>query len=293
LASFKERPPALSAISFTPRQVEPPSSGEVKVEYFKGRVDLPDNILEALVEGMNKYNAHNIAPSAFITLKESQGPSGSGVLGLVHGSPKRYQVGSLLRDHVLERTGTLLGGTFFANKLQSIRRILREYSMGIDAKGKTTGPDAAQGNIVKDEKGAVIESLNASNAARGSTGLVEELWPRDVVAALEEAARLYPPRGCVKVKVPGVEKKLGRNEQIAHHILLKTGKYRSRAQVTAAVHHMEKKNANRMQEERPDPTPTASSRRMGTTPIGNKAKRSIGVARTVRVVRIVKKENKM
>ncbi|KAM9911436.1 hypothetical protein OXX59_007763 [Metschnikowia pulcherrima] len=61
----------------------------------------------------------------------------------------------------------------------------------------------------------------------------EDIWSSDVEAAFEEALAIVPKCGLTKIKIAG--KCCGRNELIADFILAKTGKFRSRKQVSSHI----------------------------------------------------------
>ena len=126
--------------------------------------------------------------------------------------------------------------------------------------GKVQGKEEKRSEVVEAPRGQVhlvdelpvvhqeveLEAVEVDPLAgdEAAVGLVREeagAGGADVLAALEEAMRLFPPRGTARVSVPGIEKKLGRNEQIAHHIFLRTGKTRSSKQIRSALHRAKKK----------------------------------------------------
>ncbi|KAH3671296.1 hypothetical protein OGAPHI_000519 [Ogataea philodendri] len=61
----------------------------------------------------------------------------------------------------------------------------------------------------------------------------QEKWPKDVEEAFEKALRIIPKQGLYKIKING--RACGRNELISDYILAKTGKVRSRKQVSSHI----------------------------------------------------------
>jgi hypothetical protein len=230
-----------SPISFmSPEAKAVARSGEVKVEFFRGRIDLPDDVLEAMVEGMNKYNYHNTRPNARLdpsALKEVVDVE-TAVAQRIFPKPTEICVAHLIQYHVFEKTGRIIEDMKSVVFHSRIRKILAEYEIGIftrkgaNSKGFGLCESPRESITCKSEPAEEGGCSSArSRFVPRSSHCLEEIWSPDVVAALREAERLYPPRGGFKVKVPGFEKKLGRCEQIAHHIFIKTGKVRSNKQV--------------------------------------------------------------
>lgn len=71
------------------------------------------------------------------------------------------------------------------------------------------------------------------NTGNYSVASTDDIWSSDVEAAFEEALAIVPKCGLNKIKIAG--KCCGRNELIADFILAKTGKFRSRKQVSSHI----------------------------------------------------------
>ncbi|KAG7886163.1 hypothetical protein KL936_005080 [Ogataea polymorpha] len=68
---------------------------------------------------------------------------------------------------------------------------------------------------------------------RAGSDKEQEKWPQDVEEAFEQALRIIPKHGLHKIKING--RACGRNELISDYIYAKTGKVRSRKQVSSHI----------------------------------------------------------
>lgn len=81
---------------------------------------------------------------------------------------------------------------------------------------------------------AKLAKNDASSSSRTTTsGQDVDIWSREVESAFEEALSMIPKTGLSKIKISG--KSCGRNELISEFIMVKTGKLRTRKQVSSHI----------------------------------------------------------
>lgn len=81
----------------------------------------------------------------------------------------------------------------------------------------------------KDNIGASSTPMTSSSCPPGD----DNIWGKDVQDAFEEVLAIVPKNGLNKIKIGG--RSCGRNELISDYILAKTGKFRSRKQVSSHI----------------------------------------------------------
>lgn len=112
--------------------------------------------------------------------------------------------------------------------LDALKPFHTPYSMSSQTATQLGDSESLSDNS-KDHIGSSSTSLMDSSLASGD----DNIWGKDVQDAFEEVLAIVPKNGLNKIKIGG--RSCGRNELISDYILAKTGKFRSRKQVSSHI----------------------------------------------------------